>query len=153
MSEPRPTPIAPVDLADPALYINRELSLLEFERRVLAQARDPAMPLLERLRFLTICSTNLDEFFEIRVAGLRQQDALGVSKPGPDGLALHRRIAAGAGRFLRPGGHLLAEIGFGQEPAARVLYAGAGLAVEAVHPDLAGIARVMQARSLCTRAA
>ena len=72
---------------------------------------------------------------------------------GPDGLALHRRIAAGAGRFLRPGGRLLAEIGFGQEPAARDLYAGAGLAVEAVHPDLAGIARVVQARSSCPPAA
>src|SRR5689334_5664252 len=70
-----------VDLADPSLYVNRELSLLEFERRVLAQARDPSTPLLERLRFLTICSTNLDEFFEIRVSGLRQHEAAGVSRP------------------------------------------------------------------------
>jgi release factor glutamine methyltransferase len=68
--------------------------------------------------------------------------------PGPDGLAVHRRIAAGAGRLLRPGGRLLAEIGFGQEEAARVLYAGGGLAIEAIRPDLAGIPRVLQARSI-----
>jgi len=66
--------------------------------------------------------------------------------PGPDGLAVHRRIAAGAGRLLRPGGRLLAEIGFSQEVAARALYAGAGIAVEAVHPDLAGLPRVLQGR-------
>ncbi|MBL8862058.1 MAG: polyphosphate kinase 1 [Planctomycetes bacterium] len=74
------------DLRDPALYVNRELSLLEFNRRVLEQAKDPATPLLERLRFLTICSTNLDEFFEIRVSGLKQQVAFDVASPGPDGL-------------------------------------------------------------------
>ncbi len=61
------------DLKDPALYLNRELSLLEFNHRVLEQAKDPATPLLERLKFLCICSTNLDEFFEIRVAGLMEK--------------------------------------------------------------------------------
>jgi release factor glutamine methyltransferase len=66
--------------------------------------------------------------------------------PGPDGLALHRRIAAGAAEVLAPGGRLLAEIGAGQEAGARDLYAAAGLTVEAVHPDLAGIPRVVQAR-------
>jgi len=72
-------------LADPRYFLNRELSLLEFDRRVLEQAKDASVPLLERLRFLTICSTNFDEFFEIRVAGIKQQVAYGIVQPGPDG--------------------------------------------------------------------
>ncbi|MGE0624555.1 MAG: polyphosphate kinase 1 [Pseudomonadales bacterium] len=76
-----------VDLQNPELYINRELSLLEFNRRVLAQAQDEDVPLLERLRFLTIASAILDEFFEIRVAGLKQQEAVGASQRGPDNLS------------------------------------------------------------------
>ncbi len=75
------------DLRDPALYLNRELSQLEFNSRVLEQAKDASMPLLERLRFLTICSTNLDEFFEIRVSGLKQQHTLGVPRSEPDGMS------------------------------------------------------------------
>jgi polyphosphate kinase len=75
-----------LEVRDPALFINRELSLLEFNQRVLEQAKDAATPLLERLKFLTICSTNLDEFFEIRVAGLKQQVAYHVSQRGADGL-------------------------------------------------------------------
>jgi polyphosphate kinase len=66
------------------LYINRELSLLEFNRRVLAQAHDPSVPLLERLRFLCITCTNLDEFFEIRVAGLKQRIEIGAPAQGPE---------------------------------------------------------------------
>ncbi|MCK6439825.1 MAG: polyphosphate kinase 1 [Planctomycetes bacterium] len=75
------------DLVDPALYIHREQSLIEFDKRVLAQARDPDTPLLERLRFLTICSSNLDEFFEIRISGLKQQVEYGISQPEADGLS------------------------------------------------------------------
>ena len=68
-----------------AHYLNRELGLLEFNRRVLAQAADDSVPLLERLSFLTIVSSNLDEFFEIRVAGLKEQIKLNLPEPGPDG--------------------------------------------------------------------
>lgn len=67
----------PTDLNNPELYINRELSLLEFNWRVLQQALDPNVPLLERLNYLCISSTNLDEFFEVRVAGLIQQIEIG----------------------------------------------------------------------------
>ncbi len=67
-------------------YLNRELSMLEFNRRVLAQAEDGRVPLLERLRFLCIVSSNLDEFFEIRVAGLKEQIKLKVAGTGPDGM-------------------------------------------------------------------
>ncbi|MGH8704684.1 MAG: polyphosphate kinase 1, partial [Burkholderiales bacterium] len=68
-----------------AHFLNRDLGLLEFNRRVLAQAADDAVPLLERLRFLTIVSSNLDEFFEIRVAGVKEQVKMGVKESGPDG--------------------------------------------------------------------
>src|SRR5687767_7383455 len=71
----------------PAQFLNRELGILAFNRRVLAQAADDAVPLLERLRFITIVSSNLDEFFEIRVAGLKEQIKLGLPEPGPDGRA------------------------------------------------------------------
>ena len=82
-----------VDLKQPGLYINRELSQLAFNRRVMELAQDPAVPLLERVRFLCIASTNLDEFFEIRVAGLKQRLELSSAPVGPDDLpaseALH----------------------------------------------------------------
>ena len=83
-------------LNNPELYINRELSLLEFHRRVLAQAKDESLPLLERLRFLCIFSSVLDEFFEVRVAGLKQQEAYGAQARGPDNMTPSeqlRRIA------------------------------------------------------------
>ncbi len=73
-----------IDLASPDHFINRELSLLQFHKRVLAQALDSTIPLLERLRFLCISSSALDEFFEIRVAGLKHQAELGIGKRGPD---------------------------------------------------------------------
>ncbi len=75
-----------IDLNNPDFYLNRELSILEFNRRVLAQARDTAHPLLDRFNFLIIFSRNLDEFFEIRVAGLKQQLRLNRASPGPDGM-------------------------------------------------------------------
>ena len=75
------------DLLNPEFYINRELSQLEFMRRVLAQAQEEETPLLERLRFLCIASLILDEFFEIRVAGLKQQEAVGATQRGPDNLS------------------------------------------------------------------
>ena len=71
--------------SNPQLYLNRELAQLEFNRRVLAQAEDRELPLLERLRFVCIVSNNLDEFFEIRVAGLKAQIELGSDFTGPDG--------------------------------------------------------------------
>jgi len=77
---------AATDLRDPALYLNRELSQLDFNRRVLAQAQDPAVPLLERLRFLCISCTNLDEFFEIRAATVRHALDLGLPAQS-DGIA------------------------------------------------------------------
>src|SRR5881409_3466824 len=72
---------------DPKNFINRELSWLEFDRRVLEEAQDPRQPLIERVKFLTIVSSNLDEFFEIRVAGIKQQIESETSDIGPDGLS------------------------------------------------------------------
>jgi polyphosphate kinase len=70
----------------PEHFLNRELQSLEFNRRVLAQAEDRTTPLLERLRFLCIVSSNLDEFFEIRLAGVKEQVKLGAGAPDPDGM-------------------------------------------------------------------
>ncbi len=81
-------------LRHPDLYLNRELAALEFDFRVLAQARDPSTPLLERLRFLCIANTNLDEFFEVRVAVLRHHLAFGDATPGADGRATSEVLAA-----------------------------------------------------------
>ena len=74
------------DLAAAVYYTNRDLSHLEFNRRVLAMAQDPSIPLVERLRFLAILSSNLDEFFEVRVAGLQQRALLDLPLNTPDGL-------------------------------------------------------------------
>ena len=80
------------DLHAPDHYINREMSLLAFNRRVLEQALDPANPLLERLKFLCISSNNLDEFFEIRVAGLKQRIELGSEQAGADGMTVAEQL-------------------------------------------------------------
>jgi polyphosphate kinase len=79
-------PAPPPNLDDPSLYINRDLSWLEFNRRVLEEAQDPTVPMLERLKFLAIFSSNLDEFFMVRVGGIRQK--------------AHARIPTGSGADL-----------------------------------------------------
>jgi polyphosphate kinase len=79
---------------DPALYINRELSWLEFNARVLHEAFDPRNRLLERVKFLSIFSTNLDEFYMVRVAGLRRQIATGVQHVPPDGMTAVQQLEA-----------------------------------------------------------
>ena len=96
-------PILPERLREPELYLNRELSQLAFNWRVLEQAKDPATPLLERLKFLCIASTNLDEFFEIRVARLQEQVASSSVHAGPDNMGaqeLLRQIAVEAHRLV-----------------------------------------------------
>ena len=82
------------DLRHPSLYINRELSWIEFNKRVLDEAADPRHPLLERVKFMAIFSTNLDEFFMIRVSGLREQVLAGVSERSPDGMTATEQLTA-----------------------------------------------------------
>jgi polyphosphate kinase len=82
------------DLHRPELYINRELSWVEFNRRVLEEAQDSRHPLLERVKFLSIFETNLDEFIMIRLAGLKDQVAAHVSKVSPDGLNAEQQLRA-----------------------------------------------------------
>jgi polyphosphate kinase len=89
------------DLKDPSLYLNREVSWLQFNDRVLALATDPDMPLLERLKFLSIFSTNLDEFFMVRVSGLREQVEAGVATRGSDGWTPTETLEA-IGKHLGP---------------------------------------------------
>ena len=83
-----------MNLSDPKFFINRELGWLEFNQRVLDQAKDPSVPLLERLKFLCIVSSNLDEFFEVRVAGLKQVLQADSQSTGPDGLTAAQQLAA-----------------------------------------------------------
>lgn len=90
-----------MNLDSPSYFINRELSWLEFNQRVLDQALDTRNPLLERLKFLCIVSSNLDEFFEVRVAGLKQQKQIHSSVTGPDGLPATEQIEAISTRVRR----------------------------------------------------
>lgn len=82
------------DLSNPSLFINRELSQLEFQRRVLDEARDERNPLLERVKFLAIVGSNLDEFYMVRVAGLKKQVEAGVIESPPDGMTPAEQLAA-----------------------------------------------------------
>ena len=86
------SPLFP-EFSDPALYLNRELAQIEFNSRVMAQAEDPTNPLLERLRFMCISCTNLDEFFEVRVAVLKHHHAFGEGQPRADAMSITEILA------------------------------------------------------------
>src|SRR5688500_13132489 len=92
MSEPAEQP--------PKKFLNRELSWLEFNQRVLDEARDDSLPLLERLKFLAITCTNLDEFFMVRVGGLHALLDQGLTSPGPSGMTPLEQLEA-VGRRVR----------------------------------------------------
>src|SRR5271170_4961078 len=96
------------DLNDPSLYLNRELSWLDFNERVLQLAEDEAVPLLERAKFCAIYTTNLDEYYMVRVAGLLDQIEAGVENPSPDGLTPSQTIARIHERALQLGNRLSA---------------------------------------------
>jgi polyphosphate kinase len=89
--------LAPPDFRQPALYLNRELSWLEFNRRVLQEAVDSRTPLLERVKFLSIFASNLDEFFQVRVAGLKRQVAVGYTERTADGMTAEEQLRRIAG--------------------------------------------------------
>src|SRR3990170_4200435 len=90
----------PNDLSSPALYVNRELSWLSFNERVLAQAQDPSHPLLERVKFLAITGTNLDEFFMVRVATILKKFRAGIEEVSIDGLTTDQQLATIASQAL-----------------------------------------------------
>ncbi len=98
VSTPDSTPAEPrvglIDLDDPSYYVNRELSLLGFQWRVLEEAQDATNPLLERIFFLSIVGSNLDEFFMVRVSGLMREVDSGISDAGPDGMSTMEQLEA-----------------------------------------------------------
>ena len=96
-----PPALDPSDLKNPTLYINRELSWLEFNQRVLSQALDQAHPLLERVKFLSIVATNLDEFFMIRVSTTQKKLREGIEDVAPDGYNTQQQLEAMRARALR----------------------------------------------------
>jgi polyphosphate kinase len=106
LMSPPPDTGADASLADPSLYLNRELSWLDFDDRVLQLAEDERVPLLERVKFCAIYTTNLDEYYMVRVAGLRDQIDAGVENPGQDGLTPSETIALIRERVLAQGRRL-----------------------------------------------
>ena len=94
MSTVAPSPVTADRLGPEERYFNRELSWLAFNRRVLEEACNASHPLLERLRFLSISASNLDEFFMVRVVGLKAHQALGIEEKSVDGLTVAQQLAA-----------------------------------------------------------
>src|SRR5258708_8299440 len=91
---PKKNQTAVRDLEDPSLYVNRELGLLSFQWRVLEEARDASNPLLERIKFLAIVGSNLNEFFMVRVASLNAQLDAGIAEFGPDPMSPSTQLVA-----------------------------------------------------------
>ena len=90
----KPTRKSTPALDDPSLFINRELSLLEFQRRVLEEAQDTTNPPLDRVMFLSFVGSNIDEFFMVRIAGLKRQIEKGVIDSGPDTMTPAEQLRA-----------------------------------------------------------
>src|SRR5215469_7132454 len=94
MSAARGAAMAPIKLNDPRYYLNRHVQWLDFNRRVLEESRDPANPLLERVKFLAITANNLDEFVEVRVSSFLQRIEHGSTERSPDGLSTQEELQA-----------------------------------------------------------
>ena len=114
-----PLDVEDLDLHDVSLYFGRELSWLDFNDRVLQLAADPEQPLLERVKLAAIWSSNLDEFFQIRVAGVHDQIDAGLVDPGPDGLTPSQTIDAIRERVLDQQQRLETLVARGAVPGAR----------------------------------